>query len=167
MAKILIVEDNADLGDLLVHFISAVGHDVTLRGDSRAALDTLNETAFDLVITDMFMPDRDGLEILRESKRVSPTTPVLAMSGGSTLFPTFDPLRCARQLGAVAILPKPFRRSDLIAAIDAALKSRPAANNARKAAPQVTNSNIAPTLSGRSTLSGLKDARQRAAIRTA
>jgi hypothetical protein len=89
------------------------------------------------------------------------------MSGGSTLFPTFDPLRCARQLGAVAILPKPFRRSDLIAAIDAALKSRPAANNARKAAPQVTNSNIAPTLSGRSTLSGLKDTRQRAAIRTA
>lgn len=156
MAKILVVDDNADLGYLLQTFISAVGHDVTLCGDSRTALDTLHDTAFDLVITDMFMPDRDGLEILRESKRVSPSTPVLAMSGGSTLFPSFDPLRCAHQLGAVAILPKPFRRSDLISSIEAALNTAPNPASTKATKPRVTNPNIAPTLNGRSTLSSVK-----------
>lgn len=121
MANVLVVEDNPDLGDLLLTFLSAAGHRVTLRGSSLAALDTLQEQSFDLVITDMFMPDRDGLEILREAKRLYPDIPVLAMSGGSRLFPTFDPLACARQLGAFAILPKPFRRSELIAAVEAAL----------------------------------------------
>ncbi|MDO8288304.1 MAG: response regulator [Parvibaculum sp.] len=123
MAKILVVEDNPDLGDLLLTFIAAAGHQVTLRASSLAALDTLQEQSFDLVITDMFMPDRDGLEILREAKRLYPDTPVLAMSGGSRLFPTFDPLACARQFGAFAILPKPFRRSELISMVEAALAS--------------------------------------------
>jgi len=123
MARVLVVEDNPDLGDLLLTFITAAGHQVTLRGSSLDALDTLHEQSFDLVITDMFMPDRDGLEILRAAKRLSPDTPVLAMSGGSRLFPTFDPLSCARQLGAFAILPKPFRRSELLAAVEAALAS--------------------------------------------
>lgn len=123
MAKILVVEDNPDLGDLLLTFIAAAGHRVTLRESSLAALETLQEQGFDLVITDMFMPDRDGLEILREAKRLYPDTPVLAMSGGSRLFPTFDPLACARQLGAFAILPKPFRRSELLSTVEAALAS--------------------------------------------
>lgn len=117
MARILVVEDNPDLGDVLSTFMTSVGHAVTLCGDSHAALDTINQERFDLVITDMFMPDRDGLDILRETRRVAPDTPVLAMSGGSRLFPGFDPLNCARQLGAVAILHKPFRRSDLLATI--------------------------------------------------
>ncbi|MGV8997255.1 MAG: response regulator [Parvibaculaceae bacterium] len=125
MARVLVVEDNPDLGDLLLTFIGAAGHQVTLRGSSLDALDTLHEQTFDLVITDMFMPDRDGLEILRAAKRASPDTPVLAMSGGSRLFPTFDPLACARQLGAFAILPKPFRRSELLSAVEAALASTP------------------------------------------
>ncbi|MES1991449.1 MAG: response regulator [Pseudomonadota bacterium] len=123
MARVLVVEDNPDLGDLLFTFITAAGHQVTLRGSSLDALDTLNEQSFDLIITDMFMPDRDGLEILRAAKHLSPDTPVLAMSGGSRLLPTFDPLSCARQLGAFATLPKPFRRSELLAAIEAALAS--------------------------------------------
>lgn len=122
MANILVVDDNPDLGDLLKTFISAIGHNVTLCGSSLSALDTLAHHTFDLVITDMMMPDRDGLEILRETKRLSPDTPVLAMSGGSRLFPTFDPLNCASQLGANEILPKPFRRSQLLSAIERLLK---------------------------------------------
>tara|TARA_R110000824_G_scaffold118960_9_gene271733 strand:+ start:37765 stop:38214 length:450 start_codon:yes stop_codon:yes gene_type:complete len=122
MADILVVDDNPDLGDLLKTFISAIGHNVTLCGSSLSALETLAHHSFDLVITDMMMPDRDGLEILRETKRLSPDTPVLAMSGGSRLFPTFDPLSCARQLGANEVLPKPFRRSQLLAAIERLLK---------------------------------------------
>tara|TARA_R110000868_G_scaffold383804_1_gene651106 strand:- start:1984 stop:2433 length:450 start_codon:yes stop_codon:yes gene_type:complete len=121
MANILIVEDTVDLGDLLYVFITGAGHRVTLCREAFMALDKLQEENFDLIITDMFMPGRDGLDVLREARRVSPDTPVLVMSGGSRLFPSFDPLSCARQLGAVGVLAKPFRRSDLLSSISAAL----------------------------------------------
>ena len=121
MANILIVEDTVDLGDLLYIFITGAGHRVTLSREPLLALDKLQNENFDLIITDMFMPGRDGLDVLREARRVTPDTPVLVMSGGSRLFPAFDPLTCARRLGAVGVLAKPFRRSDLLASIKAAL----------------------------------------------
>tara|TARA_R110002110_G_scaffold34896_4_gene118321 strand:+ start:2583 stop:3032 length:450 start_codon:yes stop_codon:yes gene_type:complete len=121
MANILIVEDTVDLGDLLYVFITGAGHRVTLCREALLALDKLHDENFDLIITDMFMPGRDGLDVLREARRASPDTPVLVMSGGSRLFPSFDPLSCARRLGAVGVLAKPFRRSDLLSSINAAL----------------------------------------------
>lgn len=133
MARILVVEDNPDLGDVLSTFIRSVGHTVTLCNDGHTALDTINEEHFDLVITDMFMPDLDGLDILRETRRVAPDTPVMAMSGGSRLLPRFDPLNYARKLGAVAILHKPFRRADLLSRVGVALDNKPSRHAARPA----------------------------------
>lgn len=127
MANILIVEDTKELGTLLYVFVTGAGHRVTLCHEAFVAFDTLQHENFDLVITDMFMPGLDGLDVLRETRRVAPNTPVLVMSGGSCLFPAFDPLNCAHNLGAAGVLGKPFRRSDLLSSIDAALAtSRPA-----------------------------------------
>ncbi|MCE9648430.1 MAG: response regulator [Parvibaculum sp.] len=124
MANVLVVEDNSALGDLLNTFISAAGHQVTLCAQSIRALESIRDRTWDLVVTDMFMPDRDGLDILRETRRLSPDTPVIAMSGGSTLLPSFDPLMCARELGAAAVLKKPFTRSELLREVNFALSSR-------------------------------------------
>ncbi len=135
MANILIVEDTVDLADLLYVFITGAGHRVTLCCEALAALDKLQDENFDLIITDMFMPGRDGLDVLRETRRVSPDTPVLVMSGGSRLFPSFDPLSCARHLGAIDVLAKPFRRSDLLASINAALATMPSLSTARHHQP--------------------------------
>lgn len=124
MAQVLVIEDNAELGNLLNSFISSAGHQVTLCARSIQALEVIQHENWDLIVTDMFMPDRDGLDILRETRRSSPATPVIAMSGGSRLFPKFDPLMCASELGATAILKKPFRRADLLKQVDLALSAR-------------------------------------------
>jgi DNA-binding response OmpR family regulator len=141
MANVLVVEDNGALGELLNAFICAAGHRVTLCAQSIRALDSIRDRTWDLIVTDMFMPDRDGLDILREARRLSPDTPVIAMSGGSTLLPSFDPLMCARELGATAVLKKPFGRAELLREVNFAL-------SASRRAPEPLADIAAPHLEG-------------------
>lgn len=117
---ILVVEDQEDLRKILVLKLTAAGYHVTTVADGREAIKTIATEKFDLVLTDMIMPERDGLEVIWEVRKTSPSLPVIAMSGGGRMRPA-EYLMLARKFGAVAILEKPFSDEQLFSSIALAL----------------------------------------------
>ena len=120
MAKILLIEDEAVLRGLLVKLLNTLSHEVVEAGDGEEGLIKLKAEAFDLVLTDLIMPDKEGLETIQEIRKIRPDLKIIAMSGGGR-GSGLDYLVLARQLGADQVLAKPFSHQDLNAAIVALL----------------------------------------------
>jgi DNA-binding response OmpR family regulator len=120
MAHILVVDDEPLLRRTLRTILERAGHVVDEAGDGNQALRAFAAERPDLVITDIVMPDREGIETIAQLRGENPGVPIIAMSGGgsagSTLF-----LELARQLGATRTLNKPIRQAELLAAVDACL----------------------------------------------
>ena len=106
MAKILVIDDDPQLRRLLGRVLTATGHAVHEAKNGREGIDMFNLTLPALVITDLVMPDTEGIETIRELRRAAPALPILAISGGSN-HPLY--LRAATELGATAALAKPFK----------------------------------------------------------
>jgi DNA-binding NtrC family response regulator len=117
--KILVIDDEADICDLVRLLLERAGHEVVATTNSRTAMSLLAERAFDVVITDMLMPDRDGLEIMADLRRNYPTVRVIASSGGGRIS-SDSYLQIAKKSGAHGVLPKPFTHRELNAVVDAA-----------------------------------------------
>ncbi len=107
MARIVIFEDEPALRALLAEELEEAGHAVRACGTGRAAHDPATVGDADLVVTDLMMPDCDGLEVIAAVRRLNPGARIVAMSGGGRTVAT-DFLPMARELGADAILRKPF-----------------------------------------------------------
>jgi CheY-like chemotaxis protein len=120
MATILVIDDNPEFREILRIHLEANGHRTVLAGNGEQGLALLEREAIDIVLTDILMPQRDGVEVLRETKRRWPGLPVIAISGGGWIGAT-ELLGMAERLGADNILQKPVRRDDLIKAVDEAL----------------------------------------------
>lgn len=120
MASILVIDDNPEFRDILRVHLEANGHRTFLAGDGDQGLALLERETVDIVLTDILMPQRDGLEVLREAKRRWPGLPVIAISGGGWIG-AHELLGMAERLGADTILQKPVRREDLLSAVDDAL----------------------------------------------
>lgn len=120
MAYILVIDDNPEFRDILRSHLEANGHRTVLAGDGEQGLALLEREAIDMVLTDILMPQRDGLEVLREARRRWPGLPVIAISGGGWIKAT-ELLGMAERLGADNVLQKPVRRDDLIRAVEDAL----------------------------------------------
>jgi CheY-like chemotaxis protein len=120
MAHILVIDDVKFVRDLLRQFLTRAGHEVTEADDGITAAALYNDRPADLVICDLVMPNRDGIETLRELRRLNPQAKVIMISGGVPEN-NAENIGAARQLGAVAFLPKPFARAKLLEAVDAAL----------------------------------------------
>ncbi len=123
MANILIIDDDEDLRELLRLQLKRAGHEAVVAGDGGEVFDDLQGWVrwADLVITDLFMPRRDGIETLRAFREQSVDLPIIVMSGGGRWPDKLDLLDCAAQLGATDILHKPFSRRTLLGALEAAL----------------------------------------------
>ncbi|MGD9713833.1 MAG: response regulator [Thermomicrobiales bacterium] len=113
MARVLLVEDNPLLQSLLSQLLTRLGHEVVAVRDGREALAQMRQHLIDVILTDLLMPEVDGLEVILAVRRDYPGVAVIAMSGGSARFPSADALHTARTLGAHAILPKPFNATHL------------------------------------------------------
>lgn len=102
----LVADDEPDIRDFIGHVLHRAGHDVTLAGDGATVLEHASEQAFDLVVLDHHMPRMSGLAAAHELRRTSPATKILLMSGD-------------QELGrdGIHFLPKPFNRSELMAAV--------------------------------------------------
>lgn len=118
--SVLLVEDDDTVRDALSIMLERAGYGVTIAENGLAAARLINDWRPDLVITDIFMPDADGIETLNLVKRRWPETPVIAISGGSPML-RLDYLRVAEDLGAVATVQKPFLRDDFLAIVRKAL----------------------------------------------
>ena len=104
-ARCLIIEDDAAVRQLLRLCLEEAGYDVKEATTGRDGTREFRKTPIDLVITDIFMPDCDGLDVIRRLRRLHPSLKILAISGGSG---TMDYLREATALGATRVLYKPF-----------------------------------------------------------
>lgn len=122
---ILVVDDQPEIRDLMVHVLTHAGFDVNTADDGRDASLSIGQRVVDLVLTDINMPGRNGLELIAELKVRRPELPVIAMSGGGGKLSREDLLKAARHVGAVAILHKPFTMAQLLASVDLALAGLP------------------------------------------
>jgi DNA-binding NtrC family response regulator len=109
MARILIVDDEPKLGRVLVEMLEGAGHEVTRAGGGREALVQIGAQAPDIVLTDLRMPEVDGMAVLRETKQRSPGTDVVIMTAHATAQNAVD----AMKQGAVDYLIKPFAMDEL------------------------------------------------------
>lgn len=118
MARVLVVDDDPQLCQLLTQMLAASGHRVTATQNGDAALVAFHRQGADVVITDILMPQKDGIELISLLKVEAPELKILAVSGGSRHYARHFILDSAQVVGADAILAKPFTRSELIAALD-------------------------------------------------
>lgn len=112
MAKILIIEDMVDQRSLMAQLVISLGHDVTICENGEEGIKKVSLEAFDLVITDVLMPERDGLEVLSYIRESLPKDkskmPVLAVSGGGFSIDRKIALDAA-QCKADKVMKKPFK----------------------------------------------------------
>lgn len=125
MANILLIDDEPTVRVGVGRFLRMKGHDVVEAGDGREALALALGQAWDLVITDINLPDVDGLEVILALHKESPSLPVIAISGGGRMSSDLL-LANAGVLGAVATLEKPFELGALADAVSRALGQGPA-----------------------------------------
>jgi CheY-like chemotaxis protein len=125
MAKILLVDDNPGLLAMQAEYLHLVGHEVATASDGMEALRLVHaDPLFDIVITDLVMPEKEGIETIIELRQKFPAIKVIAMSGGGRGDPT-SYLRIARSLGAQLTLCKPFSGDELVGAVSKVMASAP------------------------------------------
>ena len=123
MAKILIVDDDAAVAAIMKAILGSAGHDVTVESHSDLVPKILAKESFDLIISDLFMPHFDGLEMVLQIRKLCKKTPILIVTGGSRYILTgTDELRgitsSAELFGANAILQKPFKSAKLLSTVE-------------------------------------------------
>ena len=117
MARILLIEDNNELRTTLAELLALAGHTVVEAGNGRVGLDLFRQGGADLVVTDLVMPEIEGLEVVRQLRNADSPVNVIAISGGGRASAAVY-LEAARLLGASKMLHKPFTAAVLLAAID-------------------------------------------------
>jgi CheY-like chemotaxis protein len=119
--SILIVEDDKGLRQTLGMLLKSAGHRVASAGNGKEALKELDRESIDLIVTDVLMPEKDGLEFIQEVRQKRPFLPIVAMSGGgSHVVDKLHYLDVAKILGAAVSVPKPFSSEQMLSAIDRA-----------------------------------------------
>lgn len=113
MAEILVIDDDPQMRRLLTRILTGAGHTVREAANGKAGIESFRQAQPALVITDIVMPDVEGIELIRELRREAPTIPILAISGSR--YPVY--LRAATILGATAKLEKPFEKDKLLQAV--------------------------------------------------
>jgi DNA-binding NtrC family response regulator len=120
MARILIIDDEIGMRTVIGQALKKAGHEIVLASDGKEGMEQHHLKPLDLIITDLFMPEQDGLETIIAFKKSFPKIPVIAISGGSVL--SADMLAVAQKLGANEILEKPFSSKSLLSVVEKTLK---------------------------------------------
>jgi CheY-like chemotaxis protein len=120
MSHILIVEDDADLRCGIKDILKRAGHRVLEACDGSAVSPLLTGEPIDLVITDILMPEQEGIQTIVQIRHSDPDIKIIGMSGGGTegAGGATHYLEMAREFGAHATLQKPFGKTQLLALVD-------------------------------------------------
>ncbi len=111
MAKVLVLEDDEIFGEMLRDTLIEMGHEAIVAGNGKLGMDLCSAHDFDVVLTDIVMPEMDGLEFIKEARKNGYNLGIVAISGDKT--GNVQMLVVAKKLGANLILEKPFGRDDL------------------------------------------------------
>lgn len=114
MARILVIEDEGDIRGLYSRILKNAGHDVIEAPDGKVGIALYRENPADLVITDIIMPEKEGIELIIELRRDFPDVKIIAVSGGGQRMESATCLSLAKGLGAVRTLAKPFSQQELV-----------------------------------------------------
>lgn len=120
MNRILVIDDDAPFRSVLEQMLTRAGYEVATAGNGREGLELQRKAPAPLVITDLIMPEKEGMETIIELRRDFPETKIIAISGGGR-HGSQDFLPIAQKLGAVRTLEKPFSREHLLEAVTAVL----------------------------------------------
>jgi DNA-binding NtrC family response regulator len=116
MQKILIIEDDHHILLMMKKMLGNKGFEIILASNGNEGLELFKKNHFDLVITDIIMPEKEGLETIREMRRMRSDLKIIAMSGGGKISAD-NYLETARIFGASRLLEKPFTRKQLVDAV--------------------------------------------------
>lgn len=122
MAKILLIDDSESIRVFLRQILSGAGHQVLTASDGRHGLEILRSNPVDLIVTDIYMPELDGLAVMRRAQDLSPGIRVIAMSDR---IDTHHLRATTRAEGAYLTLKKPFTPQELLTAVEAVLDPSP------------------------------------------
>lgn len=122
MASILIADDEPQFRNMLKQALERFGHEVREAPNGKAALRLQQEKKADLLITDIIMPEQEGLETIREFRRLYSEMKIIAVSGGGRIGPE-EYLQLARRMGAQRVFSKPFGLSEFLQAVKELLAS--------------------------------------------
>jgi CheY-like chemotaxis protein len=121
---VLVVDDDAGLRDSIRALLESLGFLVSTAANAREAIVEVGAQRPDLILTDIYMPEGDGYELISAMRSFGETIPIVAMSGGALQYGIEDHLGMAKRLGAEATLPKPFRAAHLVEMVDRAIGHR-------------------------------------------
>ena len=122
MARILVIDDEPHLRILLESFLLLDGHEVDLAVNGSEGMKLIERNTYDLVFTDVVMPEKDGLEVLMELKGREPRIRIIVISGGGERLNIKELLNMARLLGADRVLSKPLDFTTLLAVVKEVLE---------------------------------------------
>ncbi len=116
MATVLVIEDDGATRRSIQRLLQAAGFEVTAAADGGEGMALFREQAIDVVVTDIIMPEQEGIETIMRIRSIAPFCPIVAISGGGRIG-NADFLQMAERAGASAVLAKPFEPGQLIAIV--------------------------------------------------
>ena len=116
MLRVLVIDDDDGVRDMLQCMLEREGYEVSVAGDGQDAEKWFQQKRFDLVITDILMPEKEGIQTIIDLRKVCPQTKIIAISGGGVGGPEHY-LKSAQSFGANRIFAKPFDCDDMLTAI--------------------------------------------------
>lgn len=121
MAKILIIDDEEQVRSFMRKILQLSGHEVIEASNGKMGLKLYSDNPADLIITDLIMPEKEGIETILEIKGSDPAAKIIAISGGGQVLAE-DYLSLAKGLGAFSTISKPFSRAKMMEVVKAALE---------------------------------------------
>ena len=116
MKRLLLIDDDEELLPVLAAYLSRLGYEVETASDGVIGVERFHAKPCDLVVTDLILPNREGIETILQLRKERPELPIIAMSGGLGNSPQY--LGLAKRLGAKCALLKPFSPESLKEAIE-------------------------------------------------
>ncbi len=117
MSRVLLIDDDEQILKVFQKMLAGEGYEVIVATNGRQGRELFREHGADLIITDIVMPEKEGIEIIMELRRDYPGLSIIAISGGGQTFGPDSYLDVAQSLGVNKTLQKPIHRRDLLAAV--------------------------------------------------
>lgn len=123
MPRILVVEDEEQVRAMLAMLFEREGYEVEQAADGNEALQAYKRQRADVIVTDLIMPDSEGIEMIIEIRTLDPEAKIIAISGGGRIAPQTH-LDLAKRLGAAYTFAKPIPRSEMLEAVESLLEGK-------------------------------------------